>query len=95
VVSFISLAAVQVIQEGGFGGSLWRLHVNPDGSLEYQIKTSALAYRFKTAAGIIVADGTAYTIQFVLSNQGLNGQFYAAPRIGSFAQLLTTRSDLP
>lgn len=94
VVKFPSLASEQVIHEGGDGTRFWRLAVKADGSLEYQLRTTVLAYRFTSPAGSIIA-GTWYTIQFVLSNQGLNGQYYAAPRAGAFAELLTTRSALP
>lgn len=94
VESFPSLAAAQVIQQGGNGTSYWRLRVNADGSLEYQILTSALSYKFTTAAGTIVAGATQYTIQFVLSNGGQNGQFYVAARTGVYASLTTTRSAL-
>jgi hypothetical protein len=93
VATFPTLAAAQVIQEGGDGTNYWRLRVNADGSLEYQIATSAISYKFTTAAGTIVA-GTQYTIQFVLSNGGQNGQFYVAERTGAYASVLTTRSAL-
>jgi len=94
VESFPSLATAQVIHEGGDGTNYWRLLVNEDGSLEYQILTSELAYVFTTAPGTIVAGATQYNIQFVLSNGGMNGQFYAAPRTAAPATLLTTRSNL-
>lgn len=93
--SFPSLAAAQVIMEGGDGTYFWRLRVNADGSLEYQIYTSALSYKFTTAAGAIVAGSTQYTIQFVLSNGGQNGQFYVGLRTNAFpGPALTTRSAL-
>lgn len=94
VASFPSLAGVPVIQEGGNGTYYWRLRVNANGSLEFQIYTSALSYKFTTAAGTIVAGATQYTIQFVLSNGGQNGQFYVAPRTSPYASVTTTRSAL-
>jgi hypothetical protein len=92
IASFPSLAAPQVIQEGGDGADYWRLQVNEDGALEYQLST--LAYKFTSPAGVIAAGSTQYTIQFVLSNGGMNGQFYAAARTANFATLITNRSDL-
>jgi hypothetical protein len=97
VCSFPSLASEVVIQEGGNGTSYWRMKVNTTGSLEYQLVTSggsALSYKWTTAVGIITAGATLYTIQFVLSNGGLNGQFYAAARTSAFAAITTTRSAL-
>jgi hypothetical protein len=94
VVLFPALASEQIIHEGGNGSVFWRLAVKADGSLEYQLKTSILAYRFNSPAGSVAAAAW-YTIQFVLSNQGLNGQFYAGPRTGESSELLTTRSALP
>lgn len=94
VISFPTLASLQVIQEGGNGLYYWRILVNTDGSLEFQLLTSALSYKFKTAAATIVAGATQYTIQFVLSNGGQNGQFYVAPRTSAFAVVTTTRSAL-
>lgn len=94
VVSFPSLASMVVIQEGGNGNYYWRMLANTNGSLEYQIYTSALSYKFTTAAGTVAAGATQYTIQFVLSNGGQNGQFYAAPRTSAFAITTTTRSAL-
>lgn len=94
VVAFPTLAAVVVIHEAGNGESYWRLQVNTDGSLEFQILTTVLSYKFKSADGVISAGSFQYTIQFVLSNGGMNGQFYAAVRTASFATLTTTRSAL-
>lgn len=97
VCSFPTLAAEVVIHEGGDGNAYWRIKVNTTGSLEYQLLTnggSALAYKWTTATGVITAGASLYTIQFVLSNGGLNGQFYAAPRVSAFAALTTTRSAL-
>lgn len=94
VGAFPSLAATVVIHEGGDGENYWRLQVNTDGSVEFQILTAALAYAFTLAAGTIVASDDEYTIQFVLTNGGQNGQFYVAERTGIFATSLTTRSDL-
>lgn len=93
---FPSLAAEIIIHEipGTEEDSFVRLQVNIDGSLEFQIQTSELAYSFTTAAGIIVEGSTDYTIQFILSNGGMNGQFYAAGRASAFATLLTTRREL-
>lgn len=94
VASFPTLASAQTIHQGGDGTDYWRLQINTDGSLQFDIQTDALAYSFTTAAGVIVAGATQYTIQFILSNGGMNGQFYAAPRTGSMAANLTTRSAL-
>jgi hypothetical protein len=94
VLAFPSLASAVTIEEGGDGTYYWRIKVNTDGSLEHQIKTSALAYKFKTAAAVIVAGSNQYTIQFALSNGGMNGQFYCSKRVDPVAELLTTRTAL-
>lgn len=94
IYQFPDLSSEVVIQEGGDSYDFWRLRVNADGSLEYQILTDALSYSFTSAAGVIEEGDDEYTIQFVLSNGGQNGQFYAAKRTEAFAQLLTTRAAL-
>jgi hypothetical protein len=96
VVSFPSLAAAQVIHEGGNAGTrFWRLLVNTDGSLQFDLRIPGAQYRFTTAAAVIAAGTDPYTIQFVLSNGGLNGQFYAALSADDTESLTTTRSALP
>lgn len=92
VSSFPSLASAQVIMQGGDGADYWRILINTDGSLEFQLST--LSFKFTTAAGTIVAGATQYTIQFVLSNGGQNGQFYVAARTSAYASVTTTRSAL-
>lgn len=94
VVSVPSLASAPVIHESGDGTNFWLIRVNTDGSLEYQISIPAFRYKFVSPAGVVAGGSTEYTIQFVLSNGGQNGQFYAGPRTGAFAELLTTRSAL-
>ncbi len=82
-----------VIQEGGDGTYFWRFRVNPDGSLEFQLKTSGISKKWNTAAATIVVN-TDFFIQFVLSNSGLNGQFYGGQRTGNFNNYVTTESVL-
>ncbi len=82
-----------VIQEAGDGTNYWRLRVNTDGSLEFQLKTSALAWKWTSPAGTVVVDQD-YFIQFVLSNSGNNGQFYGGVRTGDFNNYVTTRAVL-
>ncbi len=94
VCGFTSLAAEVTIMDGGDGVQYWRLLANEDGSLEFIISTDSLSYSFTTAAGVVLASGEQYTIQFVLSNGGLNGQFYASLSDEDFAELLTTRGSL-
>lgn len=94
-VGFDSLAQSQVIHQAGNGTEYWRILVNTNGSLEYQVHTSQLNWRFTTPAGALEASNTDdYFVQFVLSNGGNNGQFYCGPRIGPTAPLITTRSNL-
>lgn len=88
VFNFPSLSSSQTIEEGGDGTHYWRMKVNADGSMEYQLKTSLLSLKFTSPVGAILINAD-YFIQFVLSNQGLNGQFYGGPRTGSFNSYLT------
>jgi hypothetical protein len=97
VCSFSSLASEVVVQEGGDGTTYWRFKVNTNGSLEFQLQTagsSALSYKWTTPAATVAAGAGLYTIQFVLSNSGLTGQFYAALRTADFTTTTTTRSAL-
>lgn len=91
VFELSSLAAPCVLQEAGDGTKYWTMKVLADGSLEFTLVTdggSAVSKRFYTAAGVAIT-GVLYTLQFVLSNGGLNGQFYFAPRSSAFAEIIT------
>ncbi len=93
-----SLAAVVYVQGGGSGPAgnyYWVCKVNTDGSLEFQLYTSALSYKWKTATGVIVAGATEYTILFFLTGSGATGQFYVATRsAAATAAKTTTRTAL-
>jgi hypothetical protein len=70
--------------------------VNTDGSLEFRIKTSSLAYKFTTAAGVINAGSTVYNVQFLLTDGGATGAFYVAARTAALTVAkTTTRATLP
>lgn len=91
-----SLAQPVVLYEAGDGTNYIRWLINTNGSLEFQISTSGgspLSRRYTSPVGA-VSVGTWYTLQFVLTNQGQNGQFYGGPRTGSFANMLTTAAAL-
>ncbi len=93
VNAFPDISGTPILMQGGDGTYYWKLFINPDGSVEFRIKTAALSYSFKTAAAVIAASASVeYTIQFVLTNGGQNGQFYIAKRTDEFAVTLTTRS---
>lgn len=95
VCRFPSLASPVIIHQGGDGVTWWKLLVNTDGSVEFDLVTTTLSYKFTTAASVITAGATDWVIQFVLSNGGLNGQFYVAARTSAFAINTTTRSAYP
>ncbi len=95
IASFPSLSSTVTIKQGGDGTYFYRINVNTDGSLEYQIKTSALSYKFKTATGVITAGATVYDIQFLLTGGGATGAWYLAGRTDSgTVYQATTRSAL-
>lgn len=92
---FDSLAASAVLIEAGNGTDFWRWQVNGNGSIEFQVHTSVLNFRYQTAPGVVVASTTEdFFIQFVLSNGGYNGQVYCGPRIGPTLPITTLRSML-
>lgn len=81
VVNFPSLSAPVTIQGGGNGtSSYWMARANEDGSLEFQILTSALAYKFTTSSGTVSAGTNDYTLIFFLTDGGATGEWYAAQR---------------
>jgi len=90
-----TLASAIIIDESGDGSNLLRFKINTDGSLEFDVYThnssSAVVInkKFYTTAGIITVSTTPYTIQFCLSNGGLNGQFFAGLKTGSTSQIIT------
>lgn len=97
--SFPSLSATVYVQGGsasGISDPYWQFKVNTDGSLQFELLTSTLAYKWKTAAATIVAGATVYTILFFLTSGGTAGQFYVAVRTASETTAkTTTRSALP
>ena len=94
-LTITSLSSAIIIMECGDGSNLLRLKVNTDGSLEFDVYTYdsspavVINKKFYTAASTVAVSATPYTIQFVLSNSGLNGQFYCGLKSGSTAAITT------
>jgi hypothetical protein len=89
-----SLASLYAIWAAGDGTYYARLNVKTDGSLEFQLSTSVLSYKWTTDTSIVSA-GTKYTIQFWLSADGETGQFYVGSSASAFTgSITTTRSAL-
>lgn len=98
VLNCPSLSATVYFQGGGSSGAddYWQIKVNTDGSLQFELLTSTLSYKWKTAAGVIVAGATIYTVLFFLTSGGAAGQFYVAERTAAeTTEKTTTRSALP
>lgn len=87
-----------VIIENGDGTNWYRLKVLSDGSAEFRWASGGYDYKFTTAAGtLVVGTKTQYatktqTLIFVLSNNGLNGQFYYGIVTGELSAITTTRA---
>lgn len=86
------------IIENGDGTDGFRLRVLTNGSAEFRWFSASHDYTFTTAAGAFVVGSAAefatktQTLIFVLSNSGLNGQFYGGLITGDIQALTTTRS---
>jgi len=89
-----------VVFEAGNGTSMIRMIIKSDDSLEFIAYTFdssnnlVLNKKFYTAANTAPVGAVPYTIQFVLSNGGLNGQFYCGLKTGSTSEILTQSTTL-
>lgn len=89
---FPSMASEVTLMDGGDGVYYWRLYVTTAGALAFRVYTAGLSYLFSTASGIVAAGSVAYSVQFVYSNGGLNGQFYAGALTGDASAITTIRA---
>lgn len=97
---FSSLASLVVIAEGpgSTASSFYRISVNTDGSLQFTCYTfnisaaNVVNYKWTTAAGAITAGTDIYTIQFALTGNGQNGQFYYGISSAAMSTPTTTRA---
>lgn len=73
----------------------WRLYLQADGSAVFELGALSAAYSFTCPAASLIPDAL-YAFVFVLTNGGLNGQFYiAALSATSFpGAIVTTRAAL-
>lgn len=88
--------AEMVIDEDGDGTKYYRFKVLADGSIEFRWASASYDYSFTTAAGVVTQGSAAQyatlsqMIIFVLSNNGLNGQFYHGLVTDSNISTITT-----
>lgn len=71
----------------------WRLLSNSDGSIEFQIVTSALQYKFTSAASVL-DNQKVYSIGFALSDGGREGVFFCGSAGAEASAFATTRAAL-
>lgn len=73
----------------------WQIFVNANGSIEFDLRTSAFAWKWTVPAASVPATSAVYTIIFLLTGGGETGQFYIALRTAAAtAAITTTRATL-
>jgi len=68
----------------------WQIFVNTNGSIEFNLRTATLAYKWTVPASTVSTDGTIYTIIFLLTGAGATGQFYVTSRTAAAPVAITT-----